>query len=120
MFDDASRFRVIHISNHKGIARRARQEGFVCIGRTKMGDASPLDSRAVLKEPMRKTWSPPPRGHPSALATGRSPTAHWRRWFRAATRKARANRPSRYRLQSVNSTAAAPSTVMTISPKVEW
>jgi restriction system protein len=56
MFDDASHLWVIHISNHEETARRAQEEGFICIGWTKMGDASQYDTRAAMKAGMRKTW----------------------------------------------------------------
>ncbi len=56
MFENASHLWVIHISNHEKIAQRAQEEGFVCIGWTKMGDASPYNTREAMKTAMRKTW----------------------------------------------------------------
>jgi restriction system protein len=56
MFDNASHLWVIHISNQEQVARRAQQEGFICIGWTKMGDASRHNTRPAMKAAMRKTW----------------------------------------------------------------
>ncbi len=47
---------VVHIGNHDGIAIRARNEGFVCIGWTKMGDLSPFGTRQKMRERMEETF----------------------------------------------------------------
>lgn len=49
MFESASRLWVVHISNNARLAERARNEGFMCIGWTKIGDLTPHDSREKMK-----------------------------------------------------------------------
>lgn len=50
MFDDASRLWVIHISGKgKHVVARVQDEGFVCIGWTKIGNLSPHDTPEKLK-----------------------------------------------------------------------
>lgn len=47
---------VIHIGNNDKIALRARDEGFVCIGWTKMGDLAKFSTREEFKQAMVATW----------------------------------------------------------------
>jgi restriction system protein len=52
---------VVHIGNDDRIALRAREEGFVCIGWTAMGDLSPYDTRPKMRAAMEQAypnWSP--------------------------------------------------------------
>lgn len=49
MFENANRLWVVHISNNAKLAERARNEGFMCIGWTKIGDLTKLDTRESLK-----------------------------------------------------------------------
>lgn len=49
MFEKSDRLWVIHISNNKHLAERAQQEGFMCIGWTRIGDLSPYDTPEKLK-----------------------------------------------------------------------
>src|ERR1051326_7693604 len=59
MFENASHLWVVHLSNDEPSAQRARDEGFICIGWTKIGDLAPHDSREKMKAAYRK-------GYPSA------------------------------------------------------
>jgi restriction system protein len=56
VFEGRETLWVIHIGNNDKIARRARDEGFVCIGWTKMGDLSKLSTREEFKDAMVRTW----------------------------------------------------------------
>lgn len=47
---------VVHIGNDDRIAMRARDEGFVCIGWTEMGDLSPYDTRPKMRAAMEKAY----------------------------------------------------------------
>ena len=49
MFDNHNRLWIIHIGNNAKLAERARNEGFMCIGWTKIGDLSPYDTREKMK-----------------------------------------------------------------------
>jgi restriction system protein len=49
MLDNATRLWVVHIGNNAKIAKRAQDEGFICIGWTKVGDLSPYDTREKMK-----------------------------------------------------------------------
>lgn len=56
MFEDRGTLWVIHIGNDDRIALRAVEEGFVCIGWTKMGDVSSYTTRDSLRDAMQATW----------------------------------------------------------------
>lgn len=56
MFEDAKRLWVVHISNNARLAERARNEGFICIGWTRVGDVSAYDTRAKLKKAFVAAW----------------------------------------------------------------
>jgi restriction system protein len=56
MFDDRDKLWVVHIGNSDKIALRARDEGFVCIGWTRMGDLSRYSTREQFKQAMVETW----------------------------------------------------------------
>lgn len=56
MFDGHRPLWVIHIGNDDQIALRARNEGFICIGWTKMGDLSRFPTREATKQAMRESW----------------------------------------------------------------
>ncbi|MFN5945902.1 MAG: restriction endonuclease [Phycisphaerae bacterium] len=56
MFPPSSRLWVVHISNSAKIAARARREGFICIGWTKMGNLAPHDTREKMKAAMHKAY----------------------------------------------------------------
>lgn len=56
MFEDADTLWVVHIGNDDRIALKARDEGFVCIGWTKMGDLSQYPTREEMKAAMKRTW----------------------------------------------------------------
>lgn len=47
---------VLHVGDEHDIALRAREEGFICIGWTKLGDLSRFGSRDTLKKAMAKAW----------------------------------------------------------------
>lgn len=49
MFEQASRLWVVHISNNRHLAERAQEEGFICIGWTRIGNLAGLDSSEKLK-----------------------------------------------------------------------
>lgn len=49
MFENAQRLWVIHISNQKQAAERAQEEGFICIGWTRIGDLSRYTSPEELR-----------------------------------------------------------------------
>lgn len=51
-----SRLWVIHIGNDDRIALRARDEGFVCIGWTAIGDLSPYDTRVKMRRAMERAY----------------------------------------------------------------
>lgn len=55
-FSNASTLWVVHIGNDDRIALRAREEGFVCIGWTKMGDLAPYDTRPKMRKAMEHTF----------------------------------------------------------------
>lgn len=54
MFENKSRLWVVHISNDEAGARRAQDEGFICIGWTRIGDLSPHDTREKMKAAYRR------------------------------------------------------------------
>jgi restriction system protein len=56
MFEGKSTLWVVHIGKDDKIALRARNEGFVCIGWTKLGDLSKYPTRQAMKEAMHLTW----------------------------------------------------------------
>ncbi len=56
MFDDHNTLWVIHIGNNDKVALRARDEGFVCIGWTKMGNLARYSTRDKMKQAMAETW----------------------------------------------------------------
>jgi restriction system protein len=56
LFEGRETLWVIHIGNNDKIALRARDEGFVCIGWTKMGDLSSYSTRDEFKKAMIETW----------------------------------------------------------------
>ena len=56
LFEGRETLWVIHIGNNDKIALRARDEGFVCIGWTKMGDLTKLSTREEFKQAMTTTW----------------------------------------------------------------
>ncbi|QQS09694.1 MAG: restriction endonuclease [Phycisphaerales bacterium] len=61
MSNTNTRLWVVHISNQAKIAARARREGFICIGWTRIGDLSPHDTREKMKIAMHRAypdWSP--------------------------------------------------------------
>ena len=47
---------VIHISLDKTMAERARDEGFICIGWTILGDLTALDTREKMREALCRSW----------------------------------------------------------------
>lgn len=49
MFKNDSRLWVVHISNNKHLAERAQDEGFMCIGWTRIGDLTSYDTPEKLK-----------------------------------------------------------------------
>ena len=49
MFENQTRLWVIHISNSARLAERARNEGFMCIGWTRLGDLSSYDKKPKMK-----------------------------------------------------------------------
>lgn len=49
MFESANRLWVVHISNNKHLAKRAQDEGFICIGWTRIGDLTQHDTPEKLK-----------------------------------------------------------------------
>lgn len=55
-FPGADTLWVVHIGNDDRIALRAREEGFVCIGWTEIGDLSPYDTRDKMKEAMERAY----------------------------------------------------------------
>ena len=54
MFENKSRLWVVHISNDEQSARRAQDDGFICIGWTKIGNLAPHDTRDKMKAAYRK------------------------------------------------------------------
>ena len=56
MFDGKDTLWVVHIGKDDKIPLRARDEGFVCIGWTEMGDLSQYTTREAMKAAMAKTW----------------------------------------------------------------
>lgn len=56
MFENHSRLWVVHLSKDAAIAARARKEGFICIGWTKIGDLAPYNTRERMKTVMRKAY----------------------------------------------------------------
>lgn len=66
MFDNANRLWVVHISNNAKLAERARNEGFMCIGWTTMGDLSPHDTREKMKAAMTAAM---PKKSPRSIAS---------------------------------------------------
>jgi len=49
MFENKSTIWVIHISNDDETARRAQEDGFICIGWTVIGNLTPYDTRDKMK-----------------------------------------------------------------------
>lgn len=49
MFENANRLWVVHISNNKHLAERAQEEGFICIGWTRIGNLSSHDTPEKMK-----------------------------------------------------------------------
>jgi len=56
MFDNTDMLWVIHISNDPDIARRARDEGFICIGWTRIGDLTPHDTPEKMKAAYERAY----------------------------------------------------------------
>lgn len=56
MFENKSRLWVVHISNDEKCARRAQEEGFICIGWTAIGNLAPHDTREKMKLAYRKGY----------------------------------------------------------------
>ena len=56
MFEGKETLWVVHIGNDDDVALRAREEGFVCIGWTKLGDLSKFPSREAMRAAMEQTW----------------------------------------------------------------
>lgn len=54
MFENRSSLWVVHIANHEASALRAQEEGFICIGWTKIGNLQPFDTRDKMKLAYRK------------------------------------------------------------------
>lgn len=50
MLESASKLWVVHISNNARLAERARNEGFICVGWTKLGDVSSFDSFPKMRK----------------------------------------------------------------------
>jgi len=63
MFENKSKLWVVHIANHDAIAVRAQEEGFICIGWTKIGDLSPHNTRDKMKAAYRRAWPNATDGH---------------------------------------------------------
>lgn len=55
-FASAETLWVVHIGNNDHIAQRARDEGFVSIGWTKIGDLSPHNTRQKMRTAMEKAF----------------------------------------------------------------
>lgn len=47
---------VIHIGNNDRIAKRVQEEGFICIGWTRMGDLTPFDTRDEARDACKRTY----------------------------------------------------------------
>lgn len=56
MFQNRDTLWVVHIGKDDRIPLRARDEGFVCIGWTDLGDLSQHKTRKAMKAAMAKTW----------------------------------------------------------------
>jgi len=56
MFEGKETLWVVHIGNDDSAALRARDEGFVCIGWTKLGDLSQFSTREAMRAAMEKAW----------------------------------------------------------------
>lgn len=56
MFEGKETLWVVHIGNDDDIALRAKQEGFVCIGWTKMGSLAPFETREAMRAAMEQAW----------------------------------------------------------------
>lgn len=56
MFDTKTNLWVVHISNHEPSALRAQEEGFICIGWTRIGNLAPHDTREKMKAAYRKAY----------------------------------------------------------------
>jgi restriction system protein len=56
MFENSTHLWVVHLSNDEASAQRARDEGFICIGWTKIGNLAPHDSRDKMKAAYRKGY----------------------------------------------------------------
>jgi restriction system protein len=54
MFENKTSLWVVHISNHEPSALRAQEEGFICIGWTKIGNLAPHDTREKMKVAYRR------------------------------------------------------------------
>jgi len=54
MLESATKLWVVHISNNARLAERARNEGFICIGWTKLGDVSPYDTFKKMRSHFAK------------------------------------------------------------------
>jgi restriction system protein len=56
MFENKTNLWVVHISNHEPSALRAQQEGFICIGWTRIGNLAPYDTRDKMKAAYRNCY----------------------------------------------------------------
>ncbi len=56
MFTDCERLWVVHIGNNDRIALSARDEGFICLGWTKIGDLSTYSTRERMRNVMEKDY----------------------------------------------------------------
>jgi len=65
-FIDKNILWVVHIGNDDRIALRARDEGFVCIGWTSMGDLSQYDKRDKMRTAMEQAFPDSKKGSISA------------------------------------------------------
>lgn len=54
MLDKTKKLWVVHISNNARLAERAQQEGFICIGWSKLGDVSSFDSFPKMRKHFAK------------------------------------------------------------------
>ena len=62
MFEDREKLWVVHIGNSDRIALRARDEGFICIGWTIIGDLSSYSTREEMRSAMEKAFPTAKRG----------------------------------------------------------
>ncbi len=56
MFENKTTLWVVHIGKEETVPLRARDEGFICIGWTAMGDLSSFKTREQIKTAMEKTY----------------------------------------------------------------